>query len=154
MSDIRIIKKYPNRRLYDSELSQYITLADIRQYVLEGLDFVVIDVKTEEDITRTILLQIIAEQEHEGDPMFSTEMLSQIIRFYGQSMQSLAADYLQQSMKLFVSQQQQLHRRMADNNPLRAMTEMTRQNLDLWRDMQSRFFRAAMPDDKDDKGKK
>ena len=80
MSETRVIKKYPNRRLYDTVESRYITLADIRRLVVEKVDFVVVDKKTQEDITRTILLQVIAEQEHRTDPLLSREFLAQVIR--------------------------------------------------------------------------
>ena len=81
MSD-RVIKKYPNRRLYDTTESRYITLADVRRLVLERVDFVVIDKKTQQDITRSILLQVIAEQEHGAEPVMSRDFLSQLIRSY------------------------------------------------------------------------
>src|SRR5438105_13167150 len=83
MSAPRIIKKYPNRRLYDTVESRYITLADIRRLVIERVDFVVIDKKTQRDITRPILLQVIAEQEHDGEPLMSRDLLSQVIRSSG-----------------------------------------------------------------------
>src|SRR5210317_1728797 len=105
MEEKRIIKKYPNRRLYDTEESRYITLEDIRKLVLNNKEFIVKDVKSEEDLTRTILLQIIIEQEDDGDPLFSTDALSHIIRFYGDSVQTVAGDYIQQSINLFVNQQ-------------------------------------------------
>lgn len=148
MSELRIIKKYPNRRLYDTEDSKYITLEDVKKLVLSGVEFCVKDVKTEEDLTRNILLQIIAEQEHGGEPFFSTELLSQIIRSYGDSVQTLAGDYIQKSMQLFVDQQQQIQAAMS-SNPLTAMTEMTERNFKLWRDMQNEFFKVAGLGDKD-----
>ena len=83
MSEPRTIKKYPNRRLYDTVESRYITLADIRRLVLERIDFIVIDKKSQGDITRSILLQVIAEQEHVGEPLMSRDFLSQVIRSYG-----------------------------------------------------------------------
>src|SRR5438874_12086073 len=83
MSEPRTIKKYPNRRLYDTVESRYITLADIRRLVIERIDFVVVDKKTQGDITRSILLQVIAEQEHDGEPLMSRDFLSQVIRSYG-----------------------------------------------------------------------
>ena len=83
MSEPRTIKKYPNRRLYDTVESRYITLADIRRLVIERIDFVVIDKKSQGDITRSILLQVIAEQEHGGEPLMSRDFLSQVIRSYG-----------------------------------------------------------------------
>jgi polyhydroxyalkanoate synthesis repressor PhaR len=101
MSEPRIIKKYPNRRLYDTVESRYITLADIRRLVIERIDFVVIDKKTQEDITRSILLQVIAEQEHAGEPLMSRDFLSQVIRSYGAGVRTAMGSYLEQSLKLF-----------------------------------------------------
>ena len=82
-NSVRLIKKYPNRRLYDTKTSSYITLVDVKELVLQHEDFQVVDAKTGEDLTRSILLQIILEEEAGGAPMFSSEMLSQMIRFYG-----------------------------------------------------------------------
>jgi polyhydroxyalkanoate synthesis regulator protein len=104
------------------------------------------DVKTNEDLTRSILLQIIAEQEHGSEPIFSTKTLTQIIRFYGDSIQSVAADYLQKSLELFVQQQKQFQESLKDAvsaNPFTAMTELTENNLKLWRQIQDSFFQAA-----------
>jgi polyhydroxyalkanoate synthesis repressor PhaR len=142
MSVTRIIKKYPNRRLYDTEDSKYITLDDVRKLVLNGVDFTVKDVKTEEDLTRNILLQIISEQEHGGEPFFSTELLTQIIRSYGDSLQSMAGDYIEKSMQLFVEQQKQFQEAIS-SNPLTAMTELTDKNLKMWQEMQNNLFKAA-----------
>jgi polyhydroxyalkanoate synthesis repressor PhaR len=97
----RILKKYPNRRLYDTEVSSYITLADVKGMVLQGLDFEVRDAKTGEDLTRSILLQIILEEETGGVPIFSTSMLSQIIRFYGHAMQGMMGSYLEKNLQTF-----------------------------------------------------
>ncbi|TLY96663.1 MAG: polyhydroxyalkanoate synthesis repressor PhaR [Gammaproteobacteria bacterium] len=104
MSEPRTIKKYPNRRLYDTVESRYITLADIRRLVIERVDFVVIDKKTQGDITRSILLQVIAEQEHDGEPLMSRDFLSQVIRSYGDAMRGMVGSYLEQSLKLFASE--------------------------------------------------
>lgn len=142
MSEIRIIKKYPNRRLYDTEESKYITLDDVKQLVLAGVDFLVKDVKTDEDLTRNILLQIISEQEHDGEPFFSTKLLTQIIRSYGDSLQSIAGDYIQRSMQLFVEQQKQIQEAMTAN-PITAMSEFANQNLKMWQEMQDNFFKAS-----------
>ena len=97
----RIIKKYPNRRLYDTESSSYITLAEIKQFVLECHIFQVLDARTGEDLTRSILLQIILEEESGGMPMFSAEMLANIIRYYGHAMQGLMGNYLERSIDAF-----------------------------------------------------
>ena len=104
MSEPRTIKKYPNRRLYDTVESRYITLADIRRLVVERIDFVVIDKKTQSDITRSILLQVIAEQEHDGEPLMSRDFLAQVIRSYGGSARAQVGNYLEQSLRQFSSQ--------------------------------------------------
>ena len=144
---MRIIKKYPNRRLYDTEISKYITLEDVKKLVLDGIEFCVKDVKSEEDLTRSILLQIIAEQEHDGKPIFNAPMLTQLIRFYGNAYQSAFSEYLQKSLEMFASQQQNIQKNFqqaVSNNPLAAkMTEMTEQNLETWRQLQDNFFKAA-----------
>jgi polyhydroxyalkanoate synthesis repressor PhaR len=98
----RLIKKYPNRRLYDTQTSAYITLADVKQLVLENEPFRVVDAKSEADLTRSILLQIILEEEASGSPLFSSEMLAQIIRFYGHAMQGMMGSYLEKTMQAFV----------------------------------------------------
>ncbi len=98
---VRVLKKYPNRRLYDTQTSSYITLADVKQMVLLGQAFEVRDAKTAEDLTRSILLQIILEEETGGVPMFSTNALAQIIRFYGHAMQGVMGDYLERNVQTF-----------------------------------------------------
>ena len=104
----RVLKKYPNRRLYDTQVSSYITLADVKAMVLSGEEFEVRDAKTGEDLTRSILLQIILEEETGGVPMFSTPMLAQIIRFYGHAMQGMMGSYLEQNLKTFADIQSRL----------------------------------------------
>ena len=104
----RILKKYPNRRLYDTHASSYITLADVKKMVLAGQDFVVRDAKSGEDLTRSILLQIILEEETGGVPMFSSPMLAQIIRFYGHAMQGMMGSYLEKNIQTFTELQQRL----------------------------------------------
>jgi polyhydroxyalkanoate synthesis repressor PhaR len=101
MATPRIIKKYPNRRLYDTETSAYITLAEVKELVLQYKEFQVQDAKTGEDLTRAILLQIILEEESGGVPMFSTDMLANIIRYYGHAMQGLMGSYLERSIITF-----------------------------------------------------
>ncbi|MDC8783801.1 polyhydroxyalkanoate synthesis repressor PhaR [Roseateles koreensis] len=100
-AQVRVLKKYPNRRLYDTQTSSYITLADVKKMVLDGQTFEVRDAKTSEDLTRSILLQIILEEETGGVPMFSTSSLEQIIRFYGHAMQGVMGDYLERNVKTF-----------------------------------------------------
>jgi polyhydroxyalkanoate synthesis repressor PhaR len=107
MSEPRVIKKYPNRRLYDTIESRYITLADIRRLVVERIDFVVVDKKNNADITRSILLQVIAEQEHLAEPVLSQEFMVNVIRTYGTAMQSQVSSLLESSLKQLMSQQQQ-----------------------------------------------
>ena len=144
---MRIIKKYPNRRLYDTEISRYITLDDVRKLVVSGIDIRVTDVKTENDLTRNVLLQVIAEQEHEGKPIFNALILTQLIRFYGNAYQSAFSDYLQQSLEMFTAQQQNMQKNFAQavtGNPIAGtVSEMTEQNLEAWRQMQNNFFQAA-----------
>jgi len=111
-SDERLIKKYPNRRLYDTQTSAYVTLADIKNLVMTGDAFKVVDAKTEDDLTRNILLQIILEEEAGGAPVFSSQMLSQIIRFYGNSMQGLMGNYLEKTMQSFVD----IHNKLGDQS--------------------------------------
>lgn len=147
MSEPRTIKKYPNRRLYDTVESRYITLSDIRKLVTDKIDFVVVDKKTQEDITRSILLQVIAEQEQEGSPMMSQDFLAQVIRAYGGAMQSLAGDYLEQSLRLFTAQQSQLRdrvRSMVGMDPMASMTNLAQENFQRWRQMQDAFFKSMM----------
>jgi polyhydroxyalkanoate synthesis repressor PhaR len=140
----RVIKKYPNRRLYDTVESRYITLNDIRHLVTEKAEFMVIDKKTNEDITRSILLQVIAEQES-GDPMMSQDFLSQVIRSYGGAMQNFVGSYLENSLKLFTSQQAQMRESLHEQNstdPYSAFATFTRKNLEFWRTMQEQFFQS------------
>src|SRR3954470_17902803 len=101
MATPRIIKKYPNRRLYDTETSAYITLAEVKDLVLQYNEFQVQDAKSGHDLTRAILLQIILEEESGGVPMFSTDMLANIIRYYGHAMQGLMGSYLERSIFAF-----------------------------------------------------
>jgi len=109
MSDtLRMIKKYPNRRLYDTANSGYITLADVKQMVLDNIDFQVVDAKSGEDLTRAILLQIILDEEGGGVPMFSSEMLAQMIRFYGSAQQTIMGQYMEQNVKAFLAIQKKL----------------------------------------------
>lgn len=104
----RLIKKYPNRRLYDTQTSSYITLTDVKQLVLDNEDFTVVDAKTSDDLTRSILLQIILEEESNGSPMFSSGALSQIIRYYGHAMQGMMGNYLEKNIQAFIDIQNKL----------------------------------------------
>ena len=136
--DVRLIKKYPNRRLYDTAISSYITLADVKRLVLDGVDFQVVDAKSREDLTRTILLQIISEEEEGGEPIFSSELLAQIIRSYGGNMQNLLTNYLEKSMDMWAEQQRTLReqtRDFMDANPMTMLSQIAERNLAAWRRM-------------------
>ena len=104
----RVIKKYPNRRLYDTDTSSYITLAEVRQLVIEREPVVVRDAKTGEDLTRSILLQIILEEEAGGAPMFSEAMLANIIRSYGHAMQGYMGNYIEKNVQMFTDFQNKM----------------------------------------------
>jgi polyhydroxyalkanoate synthesis repressor PhaR len=108
----RVIKKYPNRRLYDTDTSTYITLAEVKQLVMDAEPFVVRDAKTNDDLTRSILLQIILEEEAGGTPMFSEAALANIIRFYGKAMQGFMGTYLEKNVQAFTD----LQARMAEQS--------------------------------------
>lgn len=139
MAQKRVIKKYPNRRLYDTEISSYITLEDVRQLICDGESFEVIDAKSGEDLTRTVLLQIIAEHEERGTPIFSTELLTQIIRFYGDALQGFMGNYLERSMQLFLDQQNQFRSQLTNlmgQTPWSMLNQLTERNLDIWKNFQ------------------
>lgn len=139
MTKSRIIKKYPNRRLYDTDISSYITIEDVRQLIVDGEEFQVRDAKTGEDLTRQVLLQIISEHEQDGQPMLSTQLLSHIIRFYGDSMQGFMGTYLERSMQNFMDQQAQFRQQVggiAGQTPWAMMNQLTERNVDLWKEFQ------------------
>ena len=148
MAAIRIIKKYPNRRLYDTEISSYITIEDVRQLILDGEDFEVRDAKSGEDLTRSVLLQIISEQEQDGEPILSTQLLSQIIRFYGDSLQGFMGNYLERSVQLFMEQQQGFRQQMGNllgQSPWTAMNQLTERNMELWQEFQRSLTGTPAP---------
>jgi len=143
-----VIKKYANRRLYDASQSRHITLDDIRNMIIAGERVKVIEDKTNEDITRLILLQVIADQEQFGRPTLSTPVLEALIRFYGNSLQGFLGAYLEKSVETFMHQQEAVHAqlaRMMATGPLGAMSELTRQNLELWSRMQETMLAAFAP---------
>lgn len=144
-SKLRVIKKYPNRRLYDTEISRYITLDEIRQLVLDGVEFAVQDSRDGSDITRSILLQVISEQEEGGNPMFSTEVLTRFIRFYGDSMQPSMSRYLELSLRSFAEQQQffidNMKQLLSSNTPLHTLREISKQQIPIWRTIRKEFLR-------------
>lgn len=142
MSRERIIKKYPNRRLYDTQVSRYVTLDDVRELVMRGIEFQVVDANNNDDLTRAILLQIMLEEESGGQPLFNAHMLAQIIRFYGGTLQGLLSRYMEKSLDLFVKQQNQLRETWGEN-PFDAMTRLAQRNIDMWADLQNEFLRAT-----------
>jgi polyhydroxyalkanoate synthesis repressor PhaR len=149
MPKTRVIKKYPNRRLYDTEISSYVTLEDVRQLVIDGEVFEVQDAKTRQDLTRSVLLQIIAEREEQGQPLLSTHLLSQLIRFYGDSLQGLMGSYLERSLQIFLDQQQQFRQQLntlLGQSPWTVMHDLTERNLELWRQLQQGVVRTGVGD--------
>lgn len=139
MASTRVIKKYPNRRLYDTEISSYITIEDVRQLIVDGESFEVRDARSGEDLTRQVLLQIIAEHEQDGEPMLSTQLLSQIIRFYGDSLQGFMGSYLERSMQIFLDQQQQFRSQIGGvlgQTPWALMNQLTERNMSMWKEFQ------------------
>jgi polyhydroxyalkanoate synthesis repressor PhaR len=119
----RVIKKYPNRRLYDTDTSSYITLTEIKRLVMDSEVFAVVDAKSSEDITRSILLQIILEEEANGSPMFTAPVLANIIRFYGHTMQGMMGGYLEKNMQALMDMQVPIVPGVAGNNMFQQMQE-------------------------------
>ncbi len=159
MSTARVIKKYPNRRLYDTEESRYITLADVKDLVINKVEFTVIDKKSGEDITRSILLQVIAEQEQQGEAIMSEDFLSQVIRSYGKVMPGFMGKYLEQSMRLFMTQQQNLRgqvKRVVGVDPIEAVADAAQKNFNRGKSLQDEVFRrfTGSSRDRDDDVKK
>lgn len=143
---VRIIKKYPNRRLYDTEKSSYITLSEVHNIIKSGKDFKVVDAETGEDITRSILVQIIIEQENGETPIFTTDMLTKFIRFYDDAAQNLFGEFLEKNMQMFTEQQKRFQEQvggMIDNPVTRMMQDATERNLKFWQDMQQGFIDIA-----------
>lgn len=137
------IKKYPNRRLYDTESSAYITVSDVRDMVLKGKEFEVVTANTKEDITRSILLQIIMDQESDGEHLFTSDMLSKFIRFYQDDTRDLFSSYMDKTLSVFLEQQKVLQKKFMDaiaSNPIDSMKDLTTQNMELWKEMQKNFL--------------
>lgn len=139
----RIIKKYLNRRLYDTERSKYITIDDVCALVLEGVEFKVLDAQTEEDITRGVLIQIITERESGKKATFTTEMLARFIRLSHDAAQDVFSSYFDQSMRLFLEQQQLVREQMQDALKGKTLTGIAQQNLEFWKNMQESFLKAS-----------
>ena len=143
MSEERVIKKYANRRLYDATASRHVTLDDLRKLIVSGAKIKVVEDKSGEDITRAILLQIIADQEQFGQPILSTPTLETIIRFYGDTMQGFMGRYLEQSVATFMQQQQAMQSQLSKllpNTPLSAFGDLMQQNLAMWQQMQESWL--------------
>lgn len=138
----RLIKKYPNRRLYDTDQSKYITLSDLKELLIQGEKVKVVDSGSGDDITRSILMQIILETEAGGEPLFSAAMLAQIIRFYGGALQSPFSRYLEESLNLFTRQNEAFLASMT-GSPIEGLARMTEQNLKIWEQMQAQFLKAS-----------
>lgn len=151
MAKPRLIKKYANRRLYDTETSAYITLEGIRDLIVAGHDVRIVD-DGGADISRPILLQIIAEREQGGRPMLDTELLTRLIRLYGNPMQDLAGQFLSQSFDAFMQQQaryQEQIRQAMSTAPLETMQKLAAENLKVWQSMQDAFFGRQAAADED-----
>jgi polyhydroxyalkanoate synthesis repressor PhaR len=150
MAEERIIKKYPNRRLYDTTQSCYITLNDVRDLVLSETPFKVIDRQSGDDITRSILLQIIMEQESGGQPLFSASILEQFIRNYSDTTRKGFTEYMKQSVDLFTSQQdtmrEQMHK-VLTGTPLDSWMKIGEQNIQVWKEMQESILQSLHPKD-------
>jgi polyhydroxyalkanoate synthesis repressor PhaR len=135
----RLIRKYANRRLYDTNGSRHVTLSDLRQFIVAGEKIKVIDDKSGADLTRSVLFQIIAEQEQFGAPVLGSDLLEMIIRFYGRPMQALLSGYLEQAFTTLLRQQETMQSEMAKafQSPFAPLTELARKNMELWNQMQA-----------------
>jgi polyhydroxyalkanoate synthesis repressor PhaR len=153
MSEPRTIKKYPNRRLYDTLESRYITLRDVRKLVIDRVEITVVDKETQQDITRSILLQVIAEQEHGGEHLMSRDFLSQVIRCSGAGQRGVVGSYLEQSLKLFTSQQREVPAERAlpsEVESAESLSSLAQSNYQRWRSVQDEL--AAPPPRADEEG--
>lgn len=146
MDSPRLLKKYPNRRLYDTRISSYVTLEDVRQLVLDGEEFEVRDARSEQDITRLVLLQIIAEREGDGQPMLSTISLQLMIRFYGDPLHGFMSRYIERSLQLFLEQQQTLRKQLGgliSTSPFALLNQIAERNLELWKNFQQGVLKGG-----------
>ncbi len=144
MQQERLIRKYSNRRLYDTGGSRHVTLDDLRQLIVAGEKIKVVDDKSGEDLTRSVLLQIISEQEQFGSPVLGSELLEMIIRFYGRPIQALLSGCLEQAFTTMLRQQETMQSEMAKalQTPFAPLTELTRKNMELWDQMQAATRKA------------
>jgi polyhydroxyalkanoate synthesis repressor PhaR len=148
----RIIRKYANRRLYDTEASRHINKDDVRRLIASGKDVRIVDEGSGDDITRSVLLQLVAEQELGGQPVLSDKMLTQIIRFYDHPMQGMLGSYLQQSFESFLQQQSTLQEQMQEmmnSGPFAVMKDVAKQNVEAWQAMQKAFLETKVKKDDD-----
>ena len=147
MAEERLIRKYANRRLYDAQESRHVTLEDLRRLLTQGQRLKVIDDKSGEDLTRSILLQIIASQEQFGTPVLSLQLLEAIIRFYGNPIQQMLTSYLEQSIGGLLRQQNLMQAEMAKalETPMAPIAEMARHNMEMWAKMQASMLSAFSP---------
>ncbi len=139
----RVIRKYPNRRLYDTVESRYVTLADVRRLVVDRVDFVVLDRKSQQDITRSILLQVIAEQEGAGESLMSRDFLSQVIRTYGSGLHDFVGRYLDESIQQFARDQRELREKFKNVlgiDPVETVTAVAQKNYQRWKALQEEVF--------------
>lgn len=146
MDSPRLLKKYPNRRLYDTRISSYVTLEDVRQLVLDGEEFEVRDARSDQDITRLVLLQIIAEREEEGQPMLSVGALQLMIRFYGDPLHGFMSRYIERSLQLFLEQQHTLRKQLGgliSNSPFAMLNQIAERNLELWKNFQQGVLKGG-----------
>jgi polyhydroxyalkanoate synthesis repressor PhaR len=146
----RVIRKYANRRLYDSTASRHVTLEDIRRLIASGERVQVIDDRSGDDLTRAVLLQIISEQEQFGSPVLSVQLLEGIIRFYGNPVQEMLSRYLEQSLGTVMQQQRTVQQQLAKAMegplaPLQPLADITRQNMEMWSRMQATMMAALVP---------
>jgi polyhydroxyalkanoate synthesis repressor PhaR len=144
----RLIKKYANRRLYDASQSRHVTLDDIREFIVQGEKVRVVEDKSGEDITRLILLQVIAEQEQFGKPILSIQVLESIIRYYGNGLQEFMTRYLEKSVETFSQQQEQLQTqvgRLMSQGPVGSLADIAKQNFEYWTKMQEQMVSAFAP---------
>jgi polyhydroxyalkanoate synthesis repressor PhaR len=138
MSELRVIKKYPNRRLYDTVESRYITLNDVRRLVLGRVEFSVIDKRTQQDITRPVLLQVIAEQEQRNGTILSQDFLSELIRSHDVGLEGMLSSYLEQNLRMF------LNEKPPTGDPAAAASHLANQNYQRWHSAQEEIFRTLM----------
>jgi polyhydroxyalkanoate synthesis repressor PhaR len=139
----RVIRKYPNRRLYDTVESRYVTLADVRRLVVDRVDFVVLDRKSQQDITRSILLQVIAEQEGAGESLMSRDFLSQVIRTYGSGLHDFVGRYLDESLQQFARDQRELREKFKNVlgiDPVETVGAVAQKNYQRWKALQEEVF--------------